>query len=73
MESFEKVLRSIAPANWTDVGVRTVKILLIAFIALHLKEYIEAGTLDTPDIFIDSLWVAGTGLVVNTILTFVKP
>jgi hypothetical protein len=73
MENFEKWLRQIAPANWTDVGVRTAKILLIAFIALHLKEYIEAGTLDTPDIFIDSLWVAGTGLVINAILAWARP
>lgn len=73
MENFEKWLRQIAPTSWTDVGVRTVKILLIAFIALHLKEYIEAGTLDTPDIFIDSLWVAGTGLVLNAILAWARP
>ena len=73
MESFEKILRRIAPANWTDVGIRTAKVLVVAFIALHLKEWFEAGTLYTPDIFIDSLWVAGTSLVVNAILTFVIP
>jgi len=73
METFEKWLRIVAPTGWTDVVVRTVKVLLIAFVALHLKEWIEAGTLDTPDIFIDSLWVAGTGLVLNAILMWARP
>lgn len=73
METFEKWLRIVAPTGWMDVVVRTVKVLLIAFVALHLKEWIEAGTLDTPDIFIDSLWVAGTGLALNAILMWARP
>jgi len=72
METFEKWLRIVAPTDWTDVIVRTVKVMVIAFVALHLKEWFEAGTLDTPDILIDSVWVAGTGLVLNAILMWVK-
>jgi hypothetical protein len=73
METFGKWLRIIAPTGWTDVFVRTVKVAVVAFVALHLKEWFEAGTLDTPDIIIDSAWVAGTSLALNAILVWAKP
>ena len=74
MESFEKWLRIAAPTGWDDLIVRTVKVAVVAFVALHLKEYIDAGfPLDTPDITIDSAWIAGGTLVLNAFLLWVKP
>jgi len=74
METFEKWLRIVAPTGWVDIAVRTVKVAVVAFVTLHLKEYVDAGfPLDTPDIIIDSAWIAGGTLVLNAILLWVKP
>ena len=73
MESLKKWFSIALPAGWDDVVVRTVKVAVVAFVMLHLKEWFEAGTLDTPDITIDSTWIAGGTLALNAILMWVKP
>ncbi len=72
MESFEKWFKLMSPTGWEDVIVRAVKVLVVAFVMFHLKEWLDAGRFDTPDILIDSVWVAGGTLVLNTILLWVK-
>ncbi|MGH2522004.1 MAG: hypothetical protein ACRDH2_05820 [Anaerolineales bacterium] len=73
MESFKKWFSLAVPAGWADIVVRAVKAAVVAFVVLHLKEYVDAGfPLDTPDITIDSLWIGGGSLVLNAILMWVK-
>ena len=72
--SFKKWFSIAVPAGWADVVVRTVKVAVVAFVTLHLKEFVDAGfPLDTPDITIDALWVAGGTFALNAILMLVKP
>ena len=73
MESFKKWFNIAAPSGWDDVVVRTVKVAVVAFVMFHLKEWFDAGTFDTPDIAIDSAWIAGGTFVLNAILLWVKP
>ncbi len=73
MESVEKWLKIAAPTGWEDILMRAVKVAVVAFVVFHLKEWLDAGRFDTPDILIDSAWVAGGNLVLNVILMWVKP
>ena len=73
MESVRKWLNLALPAGWEDVLVRTVKVAVVAFVVMHAKEWFDAGRFDTPDIVIDSAWMAGGSLVLNAILMWFKP
>ena len=68
MASLEKWLRIGVPAGWNDVIVRTVKVALVAFLALVLKEWMETREWDLPPCAIDGAWVAGGTFVFNAIL-----
>jgi len=70
MESLRKWLRLGVPSGWPDVIVRTAKVAVIAFVALQLKEWLDAGELDTPACAIDGAWVAGGTFAVNAILVW---
>lgn len=73
MNSLNKWLSIAVPAGWADVIVRTVKVAAVAFVIFHLKEWIDAGKFDTPDIAIDSAWLACGTFVLNAILLMASP
>jgi hypothetical protein len=72
MDSLKQWFSLAIPAGWEDVIVRTVKVALVTFVVLHLKEWFDAARFDTPDILIDTLWTAGGILVLNAILMWAK-
>ena len=61
------------PSGWADVVVRTVKVAVIAFVALQLKEWMDTNELDIPACAVDATWVAGGIFLVNAILVLVNP
>lgn len=73
MQSLGGWLRLGVPAGWADVLVRTAKAAVVAFVALQLKEWLDAGALDTPACAIDSAFVAGGTLALNAILLWASP
>ena len=72
MDSLRKWFSIAIPAGWEDVIIRTAKVAVVAFVVFHLKEWFDAGRFDTPDIAIDSVWIAGGTFVLNAILMQVK-
>ena len=72
MDGFKQWLSLAIPAGWEDVIVRTVKVLLVAFAVMHLKEWLDAGMFDSLEILVDAAWIAGGILVFNAILLFAK-
>ena len=60
------------PAQWTDLFVRTVVTALVAFVVLQLKEWFDAGTLDTPATAADSGLIAAGVFVLNAMLKLLK-
>lgn len=72
MENTKSWTSLVAPSGWTDVFIRTVKVFLVAFVMLHLKEFLDGGGFDTPDIAVDALVVAAGTLVLNAILALTK-
>lgn len=62
-----------APAGWNSVLIRAVAAAVIAFVTLQLKEFIDAGSFDTPATAIDGGLIAGATFVVNAILMMMKP
>lgn len=61
-----------APAGWGDVLVRTLKVAVVAFVVLQMKEWFDAGAFDTPATAVDSGLIAGGTFLVNVIHKFVK-
>jgi len=60
------------PAGWDDVFVLSVKTGAVAFVALLLKEYLDAGEWDVPACTIDGAWVAGGTFALNAILKLIR-
>jgi len=61
-----------APAGWPDVVVGAVKVAVVAFFVLQLKEWFDAGMFDTEATAVDSGLIACGMLIVNTIHKFLK-
>jgi hypothetical protein len=72
MERFMKWLTIDAPTGWADLLVRALKVALVAFVVLQLKELIDAGTFDTPATAIDATLIAIGTLVLNAIFMRMK-
>jgi hypothetical protein len=72
MEGITNWLRIGIPSGWGDVLVRTVKVAVIAFVALMLKERLD-DSWDAPACAVDAGWVAGGTLVLNTVLAWLRP
>jgi hypothetical protein len=57
------------PDGWADVLVRTLTTVIVAFVVLNLKEWLETHEWDLPAVAIDSACVAGGIFLFNAILT----
>jgi hypothetical protein len=73
MDGLGKWLRLGVPSGWADVVVRTAKAAVIAFVALQVKEYLDARELDIPACAIDGAWVAAGTFAVNAVLLWASP
>ena len=67
-----KLLRLIFPNGWNDVVVRALKVALVVFIVLQLKEWIEIGEFDTAAAVSDAMFIATGTLVLNGILRLAR-
>jgi len=72
MERIEKWLRMGVPSGWADVSMRTLKVAVVAFVALMLKERMD-DSWDAPACAVDAAWVAGGTLALNVVLTWLRP
>lgn len=61
------------PVNWADILIRAVKVFFVAFFILQMKEFIDAGTFDTPATALDAAMIAGGMLVVNAVFMLARP
>ena len=61
-----------APASWSAVIFRAATAAVVAFLVLQLKEYHDAGMLDTPGTGADALLVGGGVLLLNVIFKLAK-
>jgi hypothetical protein len=56
------------PGGWDDVAVRTVKVGVMAFSALLVKEGVANADWAALQAAADAAWVAGATLVLNAVL-----
>ena len=61
-----------SPADWGAVIFRAATATIVAFVVLQIKEYVDAGMLDTPGTGADALLVGGGVLVLNAIFKLAK-
>lgn len=69
MTSTDAAVRS----RWADVGVDSLKVALVAFVVLQLKEYVDAGMFDTVAVSVDAALIAAGTFVLNAVLKLVRP
>jgi hypothetical protein len=60
------------PDGWADVLVRTLTVLVIAFVTLNLKEWLETREWDIPACAIDAGCIAAGTLLFYAILSVVS-
>jgi mannose/fructose/N-acetylgalactosamine-specific phosphotransferase system component IIC len=58
--------------DWGEVLVSAVTVAVVAFVVLQIKEFVDAGLLDTPGTLTDALLVAGGMVVWGTVLQLMK-
>ncbi len=72
MESSKSWLSMAAPTGWADVLFRTLMTGVVVFVVMQMKEYFDAGRLDTPGTAADAGLIAVGILLINAILMKVK-
>jgi hypothetical protein len=66
-------LRLAAPLSWAEALARSAVVAVVAFLVLQLKEFVDAGRLDTPGTAMDGILI-GTGfLIVSAVLMWARP
>ena len=58
--------------DWNEVLAPAATVAVVAFVVLQLKEYFDAGLLDTPGTSMDALLIAGGMLVFSVVRQFLK-
>jgi hypothetical protein len=72
MTSLQKSLKTDVPTGWADVFIRTVKVALVAFVVLQMKEWVDAGALDTLGTATDALLIAAGTFGLEAVLRLVS-
>lgn len=72
MASSGNWLKFDAPSGWPELIVRTLKVAVVAFVVLQLKELRDAGHFDTGGTAVDAGLIAGGTLLLNLGLGFAK-
>ena len=47
------------PLTWTALAIRSIRVALVAFLVLQVKEWVDAGRLDTLSTSIDGALIGG--------------
>jgi len=58
--------------DWLEVLMGAVSVAVVAFVVLQIKEYVDAGRLDTKGTMVDAGLVAAGVLVLNAIQELFK-
>ena len=72
MENAMKQSSVSAPAGWADLLITSVKVAVVGFVVLQGKEFVDAGSFDTPATAMDAGLIAAGVFVLNAILKLVK-
>lgn len=72
MAKSKSLLSIDTPSGWAELVVRTLKVAVIGFVILQVKEYRDAGKFDTLATATDAGMIAGGTFLVNLLLGFRK-
>ncbi len=68
MNTVTKSFKLDIPSNFGHLLLRFIKVIVIAFIVLQVKEYVDAGMFDTAATLVDAGLIAAGILIFNLIL-----
>lgn len=68
MKTVEKSFKLDIPSNFRHLLLRFIKVVVIAFIVLQIKEYVDAGMFDTAATLVDAGLIAAGILLIDLIL-----
>jgi hypothetical protein len=72
MKSSTAWVNFLIPNSWVHILLDTLKVALVAFVVLQIKEWFDAGAFDTPATVVDAVLIAVGILVLNAILLLAK-
>lgn len=72
MENTMKQSDVSAGTGWADLLMTSVKVAVVGFVILQAKEWLDAGTFDTPATATDAGLIALGVFVVNAIIKMLK-
>ncbi len=67
MNSSVNVYSQDVPYSTGQLILRFCKIVVVAFIVMQIKEYVDAGVLDIPGVLVDSALVAAGVLILDLV------
>lgn len=72
METAKTLSKTGASTAWSDLLITSVKVAVVGFVVLQMKEWFDAGSFDTPATALDAALIAAGTFVLNAILKMVK-
>lgn len=73
METAKTLSKSDVSKGWMGLLTTSAKVAVVGFVVLQAKEYVDAGTFDTPATALDAGLIAAGVFVLNAIIKLVKP
>jgi len=73
MNSNTNVFSQDVPFSIGQLIFRFFKIMLVAFVVMQVKEYVDAGVFDIPGVLMDSALVAAGVLILDLVSMSLRP
>jgi len=73
MNSNTNVFSQDVPFSIGQLIFRFFKIMLVAFVVMQVKEYVDAGVFDIPGVLMDSALVAAGVLILDLVSMTLRP
>lgn len=73
MTSSTNAFSQDVPFSFGQLIFRFFKIMVVAFVVMQIKEYVDAGVFDLPGVLMDSTLVAAGVLILDLVSMSLRP
>ena len=73
MTSSTNIFSQDVPFSFGQLIFRFFKIMVVAFVVMQVKEYVDAGVFDLPGVLMDSALVAAGVLILDLVSMSLRP
>lgn len=72
METAKTLSKTNAAAGWNGLLITSLKVLVVGFVVLQGKEFVDAGSFDTPATAMDAGLIAAGVFLLNAVQKMLK-